>query len=73
MADADDLAERLLKIELAVSHLERLFEQLNESVLDHAAAVRIMRMDLDAIQARVEDSASESEMRDPGDERPPHY
>ncbi|MEO1994132.1 MAG: SlyX family protein [Planctomycetaceae bacterium] len=73
MADSDGLAERLLKIESAVSHLQRMFEHLNESVLDHESGVRNLRTDLDAMRIRIERATPEPEARDLGDDRPPHY
>jgi len=73
MSESDGLADRVLKIELAVSHLERSFEQLNESVLDHASAVRVLKAELDAMRNRVERMVPEPESRDVGEERPPHY
>jgi len=73
MSESEALADRVLKIELAVSHLERSFEQLNETVLSHESAVRVLKAELEAMRTRVERMHPEAESRDVGEERPPHY
>jgi uncharacterized coiled-coil protein SlyX len=66
-----DWEQRLQKIETSLAHLERLYEQLNEVVIDHAARLR-------RLQTQVQQAASTIENIE-GDRirstnpKPPHH
>jgi SlyX protein len=73
MNDPPPLAERVVDLELLVTHLQRDIETLNQVVLDQ-------RKELDALQrliARLDDRVAQmgegDEPRDLVAEKPPHY
>ena len=64
--------ERLVEAEIALTHLQRDYESLNEVVLGQQRAIKTLSGELAKLQAKL-NSSSDPEVRDAESERPPHY
>jgi uncharacterized coiled-coil protein SlyX len=65
--------ERLVTLELLVTHLERDLATLNSVLLDQQQEIESLKRLVNRLDDRVTRLADDEEPRDPGDERPPHY
>lgn len=66
-------AERLLRLETAVAHLQHDFERLHHVALDLQTELRTLLVRLQRIEERQAQAADPPEIRSPADERPPHW
>ncbi|MCG8649515.1 MAG: SlyX family protein [Pirellulales bacterium] len=74
MPHPPSLQERLTELEVQLSHVQRLYEQLNDVVTEQTmAADRAQRRveELERQVRRLKEKVQEPE--DPLDEKPPHY
>ena len=67
------LEKRVVELELALTHLQRDFETLNETILLQNAKLEDLTRKLEQLDARVDLAGQPDEQREPGEERPPHY
>jgi SlyX protein len=65
--------ERITELETVVMHLQRQVELLNEVVIDHRAALDVLKQQADRLEHQLEQTEESPEQRDPLDEVPPHY
>jgi len=65
--------DRLVALELLVTHLERDLGTLNAVLLEQRKEIDALQRLISRLDARVTRLAEEDEPRDPADERPPHY
>jgi len=63
-------ADRIVELEIRLSHQERTIEQLNEVVLQMSRDNDLFRRRLDKLEASLE--ADDNEVG-PANERPPHW
>lgn len=65
---ADDVEQRVIELEIKLTHQDRLLEELNEVVIEQ-------RVHLDKLEKRADalEKALFSIQDDPGNEPPPHY
>lgn len=67
-------AERLIEIESALAHQQRLCEQLNEVVVDQTQRLLKLERLVVQLENQVRDVMRQTrEQRDLLDEKPPHY
>jgi SlyX protein len=71
MTDTSD--DRLVRLEMAVAHLQYDLEQMHQALVSLNAELTGSREQLARLDRRLQQLAEPPEMRDPGDERPPHY
>ena len=71
MTDSSD--DRLIRLEMAVAHLQHDLEQMHHALVSMNAELSGNREQLARLDRRLQQLAEPPEMRDPGDERPPHY
>jgi uncharacterized coiled-coil protein SlyX len=68
------LADRLVRLETVVTHLEQTIQDLDEAVLLQAKQLEAAKGRIEQLThqlSQVKDSAAE--LRKPEDEKPPHY
>jgi len=65
--------DRLVTLELLVTHLERDLGVLNAVLLEQRQEIDSLKGMLSRLDERVTRLATEEEPRDPDEERPPHY
>ena len=65
--------DRLVALELLVTHLERDLGTLNSVLLEQRQEIDALQRLISRLDARVTRLAEEDEPRDPAEERPPHY
>lgn len=70
---AEASEERLLKLEMAMAHLQRDFEQLHHVALELQKELRLSTVRLQRLEQRFEQMGEDPEVRSPESERPPHY
>lgn len=70
MSDTDD---RLIQLETAVAHLQYDLEQMHRLLVALQAELRGSRDQMMRFERRLQQLAEPPEIRDPGEERPPHY
>lgn len=70
---AEASEERLLKLEMALAHLQRDFEQLHQVALELQKELRLSTVRLQRLEQRFEQMGEDPEVRSPESERPPHY
>ena len=63
-------ADRIVELEIRLSHQERTIEQLNEVVLQLSRENDALRRRLDKLEASLEEDGTEV---GPANERPPHW
>jgi SlyX protein len=73
MSASDPREERLVSLELLIMHLERDLGALNAALLDQQKQIDSLKRVLSRLEDRVSQMSDDSEPREPGDERPPHY
>ncbi len=67
------LEERLIALELLVTHLERDVGTLNSVLLEQRQEIDLLKRLINRLDDRVTRLAEDEEPRDPAGERPPHY
>jgi SlyX protein len=65
--------ERLVALELLVTHLERDLGTLNSVLLEQQKEIESLKRLINRLDDRVTRLAEDEEPRNPGEERPPHY
>ena len=73
MTTPDPTQDRLIRLELAVAHLQHDFEQLHQVALALQAELRTMSLALSRFDRRLMQLGDIPEERSPELERPPHY
>ena len=64
-----DAPHRLTEIETSLMHLEKLYEQLNEVVIEQQAQIERLQRELDAVR----EAAKDGDDSDAPEPPPPHY
>lgn len=70
MSSADD---RLMNVELLLTHLQHDLEQLSQVVFRQQVELDALRKELTLLDSRLVTLAEGPEVRDPLAEKPPHY
>ena len=71
---SDGLDERITKLETGLSHLQRLFEQLDEVVTAQSLENQRMERRISQLQEQLKQLKGKPDAEaDPLDEKPPHY
>ena len=65
--------DRIVALELLVTHLERDLGTLNAVLLEQRKEIESLKRLISRLDDRVTRLAEEDEPRDPAEERPPHY
>ena len=65
--------DRVINVELLLTHLQHDFEQLSQVVFRQQAELDALRKELTLLDSRVVTLSEGTEDRDPQDEKPPHY
>ena len=66
-------AERLEQVETKIAFLERANAELSDVVFRQHREIEALRAQLAAVAARVDAAHSDTDVRTPEEERPPHY
>lgn len=66
-------AQRLEQVETQIAFLERANAELSDVVLRQHRDIEALRVQVSALIARVDAAHSDSGVRTPEEERPPHY
>lgn len=67
------LNDRVVELELLVTHLERDLATLNSVLLDQQKQIDSLQQIISRLDDRVARLSDDDDSRDPGIERPPHY
>jgi len=70
---SDPKEDRLVALELLVTHLESELGALNSALLDQQKEIDTLKRVINRLETRVSQLTDEDDLREPGDERPPHY
>ena len=73
MATPQTPENRIIALELLVTHLERDLGTLNAVLLEQRKEIEALQRLISRLDDRVTRLAEEDEPRDPPEERPPHY
>ena len=73
MSAATPLEERLIALELLVTHIERHLELLNSALLDQQKELDALKRSASRLDERITQLTEEDKPRNLTDERPPHY
>ena len=73
MSASRTLEERVVELELLVTHLERDLGSLNSVVRDQQSELDALKRLISRLDDRVTRLADDDETRDAIDEKPPHY
>jgi SlyX protein len=73
MAAPQTPEDRLVTLELLVTHLERDLGTLNSVLLEQRNEIEALKRLISRLDERVTRLGEEDEPRDPAEERPPHY
>lgn len=66
-------AERLIRVESALAHMQYDFEKLHGVALELQRELRQLTLRLQRLEQRLEVLGEAPETRSPDEERPPHY
>ncbi len=69
-ASTDD---RLIRLETALAHTQHDLEQMHQALLSLHGELRGHRQEITRLERRVVSLGETPELRDPGEEQPPHY
>ncbi|MEQ9406849.1 MAG: SlyX family protein [Fuerstiella sp.] len=69
----EDVADRLLRIESALAHLQHDVDQLNQSLTNHFRRLQGFEERFTRIEHEIEQLGDQPESSDPVSEKPPHY
>lgn len=64
--------ERIVEVEMGLTHVQRDFESLNEVMLEQQKTIEALQRTVQRLESRLQ-SVTDPEVRDPESERPPHY
>ncbi|MBC7816392.1 MAG: SlyX family protein [Planctomycetaceae bacterium] len=67
---ADD---RVVNVELLLMHVQHDFEQLSQVVFRQQAEIDTLKTEVAKLSTRIVTLTDDPEVRDPQDEKPPHY
>lgn len=74
MDNQEKTNERLNALESSLTYLQNDYEQLNETVLENTKRLEQLKLAVDRLILRIEQSGSQTpEVRNLEDEKPPHY
>jgi SlyX protein len=73
MSETPLLPNRLIELELLVTHLQRDLESLNGALVDQQKQIDSLHRLIAGLNDRVKRLGDDEEPRDPVEERPPHY
>lgn len=74
MSDVEQLQNRLIHLEEIFSHQENIVQQLNDSVIQLRTELARLETRFNDQEGRIRSLAEHQEtVRDPLDEKPPHY
>ncbi len=74
MSSKDDLPSRITELEMQLAHLQRLYDQLNEVVIQQAMAADRMVRTMAELENQIKQLKEKpTPAPDPRDEKPPHY
>ena len=74
MEKQEKIGERLNSLEASLSYLQNDYDQLNETVLENTKRLEQLKLAVERLTARLEQSGSQAdEVRNLEDEKPPHY
>ena len=65
--------DRVVNVELLLTHLQHDFEQLSQVVFRQQAEIDALKTEVAKLSTRIVTLADDPEVRDPQDEKPPHY
>ena len=65
--------DRVVNVELLLTHLQHDFEQLSQVVFRQQAEIDALKTEVAKLSTRIVTLADNPEARDPQDEKPPHY
>ena len=65
--------DRVVNVELLLTHLQHDFEQLSQVVFRQQAEIDALKTEVAKLTTRIVTLADNPEVRDPQDEKPPHY
>ena len=68
-----EVDDRIIRLETAVAHLQHDLEQMHQALVSLHAELKGSRDQLGRLERRLQQLGEPPEMRDPGEERPPHY
>lgn len=73
MSETPTLPDRVVELELLVTHLQRDLEALNGALVDQQKQIDALERVIARLDDRVKRLDDEDEPRDPVAEKPPHY
>jgi uncharacterized coiled-coil protein SlyX len=73
MSDMEELERRTAEVEFLMTHLQRDLEALSQVVLEQRTEIERLRTMLNRFEHRIGNLETDPEVRDPGQERPPHW
>ncbi|MEM7783964.1 MAG: SlyX family protein [Planctomycetota bacterium] len=73
MTPHEKLASRVTQLETSYMHLQNDFESINEVVLENSRRLQELAAMVSRLNDRLEEAQSDSQLRRPEDEKPPHY
>lgn len=74
MKNEQSLEERVLRLEFLLTHQQKLTEDLNAVLVDQSKRIIKLERSLVQLETQMKDSQMVSrEIRDPLEEKPPHY
>lgn len=65
--------DRIIQLETAVAHLQHDLEQMNQALVSLHVELKGSREQMTRFERKLQQLGEPPEIRDPGDERPPHY
>jgi SlyX protein len=68
-----EFPDRIIRLEMAVAHLEHELGQMHSVLLLLQADLKASREQVSKLERRVIQASESHDERDPMDERPPHY
>ncbi|WP_442510131.1 SlyX family protein [Novipirellula sp. SH528] len=74
MANDSELKQRVIELEIKITHIQHAYDQLNEVVTQQAMRQDRIQAVLKSMKEKMDDLKSTKEpAQDPLDEKPPHY
>ncbi|HEX4269720.1 MAG TPA: SlyX family protein [Steroidobacteraceae bacterium] len=67
------MSQTLEQIETKIAYLERANSELSDVVFRQHQEIETLRAQIAGLAARIEAAQSDSDVRTPEEERPPHY
>lgn len=73
MSDCHSVDQRLVDLELIITHLQHDLDQLNTALIEQQRQIDLLTRSLERINERIDGLQEGDEERSPQTERPPHY